>query len=224
MEVYEYVSREEALSDPKGTDVGVRWVDHNKGTSVSPEVRSRLVAHEFASKDRRDDVLAATQPLAATRLLLAGLVCGRKGVRDLRKDHACRCEERRFSTGASTDTSTSGFLRKMKRRRRESGWADSRRPCMVLETRAPAAWQSEVERTMKEAGFKQSPTTPCVYFNGATNVRLLSMWKIFCVLGLFPGLGNLRQCLQNKCVIKFEILGAGANEKKAGKFLGRVMV
>ena len=88
---------------------------------------------------------------------------------------------------------------------------------------APAAWQSEVERTMKEAGFKQSPTTPCVYFNGATNVRLLSMWKIFCVLGLFPGLGNLRQCLQNKCVIKFEILGAGANEKKAGKFLGRVI-
>ena len=64
------VSREEALSDPTGTVVGVRWVDHNKGTSVSPEVRSRLVAQEFAAKDRRDDLFAATPPLAATRLLL----------------------------------------------------------------------------------------------------------------------------------------------------------
>ena len=35
MEVHEYVSREEPLSDPRGTVVGVRWVDHNKGTSVS---------------------------------------------------------------------------------------------------------------------------------------------------------------------------------------------
>ena len=85
MEVYEYVSREESLSDPTGTVVGVRWVDHNKGTSVSPEVRSRLVAQEFASKDRRDDLFAATPPLATTRLFLAGLACSWKEVSDLRK-------------------------------------------------------------------------------------------------------------------------------------------
>ena len=75
MEVYEYVGREEALSDSTGTVVGVRCVEHNKGTSVSPEVRSRLVAQEFASKERRDDLFAATPPLAATRPLLAGLAC-----------------------------------------------------------------------------------------------------------------------------------------------------
>ena len=45
----------------------------------------------------------------------------------------------------------------------------------------------------------------------------------FLCTGPEPGLANLRRCLQNKYVIKFEILGAGANEKKAGKFLGRVM-
>ena len=84
MEVYEYVGREEPLSDPTGTVVGVRWVNHNKGTSVSPEVRSRLVVQEFASKDRRDDLFAATPPLAATRLLLAGLASC-KGESDLRK-------------------------------------------------------------------------------------------------------------------------------------------
>ena len=75
MEVYEYVSGEEALSDPTGTVVGVRWADHNKATPLRPEVRSRLVAQEFASKDRRDDLFAATPSSAATRLLLAGLAC-----------------------------------------------------------------------------------------------------------------------------------------------------
>ena len=67
MEVYKYVSREEALRDSTGTVVGVRWVDHNKGTSVSSEVRSCLVAHP-----RTDAMIcfAATPPLAATRLLL----------------------------------------------------------------------------------------------------------------------------------------------------------
>ena len=83
--------------------------------------------------------------------------------------------------------------------------------------------ESEVERTVKEAGFLQSPTTPCVYFNEATNVRVVVHVDDFLCTGPEPGLANLRRCLQNKYVIKFEILGAGANEKKAGKFLGRVI-
>ena len=53
-------------------------------------------------------------------------------------------------------------------------------------------WQLEVDRTMKEAGVKQSPTSPCVYFNETTNVRVVD-----------DVLANLRRCLQNKYVIKF---------------------
>ena len=88
---------------------------------------------------------------------------------------------------------------------------------------APAVWQSEVERTMKEAGFKPSPTTPCVYFNETTIVRVVVHVDDFLCTGPEPGLANLRRCLQNKKVIKFELLGAGANEQKAGNFLGRTI-
>ena len=82
VEVYEYVSCEEALSDPAGTVVGVRCVDNHEGTSVRPEVRSRLVAQGFA-----------TPPLAVTRLLLAGLACSCNGRANPQQNHAHRREE-----------------------------------------------------------------------------------------------------------------------------------
>ena len=104
---------------------------------------------------------------------------------------------------------------------KEGKWMGRLEKAMCGTRDAPAAWQSEVERTMKETGFKQSPTTPCVCFNEATNVRVVVHVDNFLCTGPEPGLANLRRCLQNKYVIKFEILGAGANEKKAGKFLGR---
>ena len=81
---------------------------------------------------------------------------------------------------------------------------------------ALAVWQSEVERTMKEAGFKPSPATLCVYFNETTNVRVVVHVDDFLCIGPELGLANLRRCLQNKYVIKFELLGAGAHEQKAG--------
>ena len=52
MNVYEYMRREEARS--RGKVVGAQWMDSLKGT----EVKSRLVAQEFAShQGDRDDIL-----------------------------------------------------------------------------------------------------------------------------------------------------------------------
>ena len=53
--------------------VGVRWVDTNKGTDDSPEVRSRLVARDFKTKEKREheDLFAATPPIEAGRLVIS---------------------------------------------------------------------------------------------------------------------------------------------------------
>ena len=59
-----------AKQDPEGIKVGVRWVDRNKGTAHEPDIRSRLVAQEFASKDK-EGLFAATPPLGAARALLS---------------------------------------------------------------------------------------------------------------------------------------------------------
>ena len=50
MEVYEYVTKEQAFSDSEGVIIDVRWVVVNKGTSEEPNVRCRLVGREFADK------------------------------------------------------------------------------------------------------------------------------------------------------------------------------
>ena len=73
--------RHQAVSDPEGKFIGVRWVDTNKGTSEEPEVRSRLVGQEFATGPRRDELYAPTPPLAAARLLLS--LCASKGRRGM---------------------------------------------------------------------------------------------------------------------------------------------
>ena len=187
MEVYEYVSREEALSDPTGIVVGVRWVDHNKGTSVSPEVRSRLVAQEFPSKDRRDDLFAATPPLAATRFLLAGLACSCKGGERPQEKIMLVDVKKAFLHG-SINRHVDIRLPEEDEKAKEGKWMGRLKKAMYGTRDAPAAWQSEVERTMKEAGFKQSPTTPCVCFNEKQTCGLLSMWMISCALGLSQGL------------------------------------
>jgi hypothetical protein len=67
MGVYEYVLKSEAVKSLRGKLVGVRWVDVMKGEIV----RSRLVAQEFAGKEIRDDLFAATPPLSATKFVLS---------------------------------------------------------------------------------------------------------------------------------------------------------
>ena len=64
--VYTRVPRWWADSDPEGVKVGVRWVDRLKGE----EVRSRLVAQEFSSRDK-DGLFAATPPLGAARSMVS---------------------------------------------------------------------------------------------------------------------------------------------------------
>ena len=70
MGVYEYARR----CDIVGKIVGVRWVDVDKGS----EIRSRLVAQEFAGKDDRDDLFAGTPPLTATRLIISDVASSKR--------------------------------------------------------------------------------------------------------------------------------------------------
>ena len=64
-----------AKNDPEGKIVGTRWVFVKKGEKV----RCRLVAQEFAGKDKREDLYAGTPPLAATRYLLSDSVSKGRG-------------------------------------------------------------------------------------------------------------------------------------------------
>ena len=66
--VYDKVSIEECWKNTGKAPIGTRWVDVNKGDTVHPEYRSRLVAQEIKT-DKREDLFAATPPLEARRFL-----------------------------------------------------------------------------------------------------------------------------------------------------------
>ena len=50
----------------------MRWVEANKGGDANPNVRSRLVAHDFKGGDKeRDDLFVETPPFEAKRMLIS---------------------------------------------------------------------------------------------------------------------------------------------------------
>ena len=56
---------------PKGSKiVRTKWIDINKGDSVNPDIRSRLVGKEF-NNGEEDGLFAATPPLEALRFVLS---------------------------------------------------------------------------------------------------------------------------------------------------------
>ena len=52
MGVYSYLSRSEALNDPDGSFVKVKWVRTNKGTAAQSNIRCQLVAQEIGYGQR----------------------------------------------------------------------------------------------------------------------------------------------------------------------------
>ena len=77
MGVYEKVDIGESWEQTGKAPIAVRWVDINKGDSIKPNYRSRLVAKEF-NTGPCPELYAATPPSECLRLLLSKVASGRK--------------------------------------------------------------------------------------------------------------------------------------------------
>ena len=77
MGVYTTVDIAEACKETGRAPIAVRWVDINKGDSVNPNYRSRLVAKEF-NTGVCPELYAATPPIECLRLMLSRLASMRK--------------------------------------------------------------------------------------------------------------------------------------------------
>ena len=87
--LYEKRTIEECMRMTGKKPIGVRWVDVNKGDSVNPDYRSRLVAKEI-KVNKREDLFAATPPLEAKKLLFSMAVTEGIGVRrGMRRSGGC---------------------------------------------------------------------------------------------------------------------------------------
>ena len=216
MQVYEYITEAEAKQDAKGKLVGVRWVDAQKG----PIVRSRLVAQEFASEDIRDDLFAATPPLAATKMCLSEAAS--KG--DYGKgDHRVMIMDvkRAFLYG---DIEDRVYIRLPKEDPKYNMGLVGRLKKAMYGTRgAPHVWQKMVRRTMTKLGFEINPISPCVYFHPQLDLVVVTHVDDFLCSGKLSDLRWLHEAISKEFDIKSETLGPGNGEVREVQFLGRII-
>ena len=69
----------------EGKTVSTRWVDTNKGDSLKPNYRSRLVGRVL-NVERDDSLYASTPPLESLRIILSNAATWTKGQRETRKN------------------------------------------------------------------------------------------------------------------------------------------
>ena len=72
---------------------------------------------------------------------------------------------------------------------------------------APQVWQGEVRRILGGMGFKEAVTAPCVYYNEATGVRLVTHVDDFLCVGPRGALSDFYNELRGVFELTCQVLG-----------------
>ena len=144
--------------------VSVRWVDTDKGTEGVPNIRCRLVARDFKSRDDRDreDLFAATPPLELLKCLLSKAVSGSKCrkilVIDVKKAHLNpECDQDVYIELPPEANPGPGQCGKLVH------WLYGFRP-------AAQAWENHYSSNLEEAGFYKGEASPVLFWHSELDI------------------------------------------------------
>ena len=171
--LHQEVDITECLERTGRPPISTRWVDVNKGSTESPNVRCRLVARDFKPKGQKDrsDIFAAMPPLEAKKLLFRQAVGGRK---ELRNGEWCQqkimlIDVKKAHLYGELEDHESAFMlpdgeceqEKCWRLRR---WLYGMRP-------AASAWDKHYSKTLVDMGFAKGVTAATVFYEKARDIR-----------------------------------------------------
>lgn len=161
MGVYVKVSLDECLRETGKMPVGTRWVDVNKGDTLNPKVRSRLVAQEIAVS-KQPELFAATPPIEYIRYLVSCVASSQWGprptrlmVQDVKKAYFYAPATRRIYVKIPDEDRGPG----------------EERMCGLLKkslygTRDAAHnWASAYTAVLERVGFEKGITSPCSFWH-----------------------------------------------------------
>jgi len=218
MGVSEYATVEEFESEEDAKIIGSTWVDTDRGTPESPDVRSRLCGQEFAKGDPRDDIFAATPPLLGAKFLASRCATRTQAgwtrrlmVLDVRRAFLYGRTRRRIYMRLPKEDErygTPGLLWRLVK--------------AIYGTRdAPAIWQQEVRKVMESLGFTGSKSNPGIYWHSGRDIFVDVHVDDFLCCADRHQLEWLYMSLAQKFSLKKEMLGPEADAKTCVKFLGR---
>jgi recombinational DNA repair protein (RecF pathway) len=176
--------------------VGVRWVDVDKGY----EVRSRLVAQEFARKCGDDHILSEVASSPNRKLMILDI-------------------ERAFLYGYIEDEIYNELPDEDPMK--EEGYVGKLTRAMSGTRAAPQVWREVVRKAMSILGFSPSSTCPCVCYNQEKEIRVFTHVDDFLCSGEGHELQWIRKELQKEFELKHDMMVNYQDEAKGANFLGR---
>ena len=176
------------------------------------------MGQEFATSGKRYDLYARTLPLAVARYLVSRCASrGHHGARghrillvDVKKAFLYGRISRRVyvEIPAEDDQAPQG------------DYVGLLNKALYGTRDAPAVWQEELERTLRNLGFRACMVTPCLYVHQGTGVRIVAHVDDLLVEGDKDELHTFLKQLSAKYDVKSTVLGPEGDEKTEGQFLG----
>lgn len=180
-DLYEVVDESECWRSLGTEPIGTRWVDVNKGAHVNPEYRSRRVAQDI-KREKREELFAATPPLEALNIFISMSI---SQVEDRRHDKAVRNIEFIDVRRADFHATVRRILYVQLPAEANAGQGTCGRLKKAMDGTHDAAQNGEAAYTrfMESVGFRMGVSTPCVFFHGGRDMRVVLHGDDFTILG-----------------------------------------
>ena len=186
--------------------ISTKWLDVNKGDSVNPNYRARLVGREIA-RDKRDDLFAATPPLESLRVVISKCASNQNS-RDPAENFIMMSNDvKRAYFYAPT---TRPIYINIPDEDKEPGDENmvGRLNLSLYGTRDAAKnWAKKFTEVMESAGFVRGAANPCNFHHPAKEVSVTVHGDDFTSTGRERDLRWLQKHLEANFEIKTDFLG-----------------
>jgi hypothetical protein len=166
--VYTKVPLTQCWEETGKAPIDTRWIDINKGDSVTENYRSRFVAKDFKWREVREDTFAATPPLEAFRYMLSSAMTRTKQpTRTRRKLRFLDASRAHFHSPALRPI----FI-KLPAEDDEQGMCGKLNKMLYGTRDASKAWEMFYTKIVVDMGFVQGLFSPCLFWNEQRQIEL----------------------------------------------------
>lgn len=204
-----------------GTIIDVRWLDVNKADfGLTPDVRSRMVAKDFATT-ARDDIFAGILALEAVKLLLSLVASSGNGRRPQKRIMVL--DAKRALLYADMKREVYIRLPAEDTENDKEEMVGRLRKAMYGTREAPQSWQAHVTQILHSRGFKSGKDNPCIFRHEARDIPVAVHVDDFLISGLPKDLHWIKEELNKHFESKSVTSGSDSGQARETKYLGRAL-
>jgi len=221
LQVWKWVPVSECVRVTGKRPIGTRWVDVNKGDNQEPDVRSRLVAQEYKGGSSSSVAMfAAMPPLEAKKMLFSLAASARH--RSGRPYKIGFIDVKKAYLYAKSTRPT--YVRLPPEEKAPEGMCGLLQVSLYGTRDAAANWEAEYSQTLKNAGFCQGASSPCIFRHEAMDATVVVHGDDFTILSDGDGVAKVEKIMSDKYTIKLRgVMGPEKGDCKEIRILNRLL-